>query len=316
MIVFQSCDTTQKDWENATIENSLNGYEEFLDKHPQNEFTNTALERIAYFKLKSTESDLSINRIQEFLVNYPNSKYTEKCISMIDSISFTEALISSKIDHSRFDNLNSSNLSSKFKEIEKGDKQELLKVLVKKHEIYTDSSHFISSINLAKGKDWNKFVESIGMNMRGGTTTQKLRTGEEYKISLEGLALDESRIISNGLFIGTGSYISDLTYSKLNLEGSFTIMEQGENIIHKTFYPNDKLYFAGKGLVSIGDVQVPFGKNTIVRVLGESANFFEGITIKSSSTEPLHFLLEEDGLYFLIGKGEIEVKGGKKFTFN
>jgi len=85
-IFISSCTNPEKDFQKAKEENTITAYQEFIDKHPKSEFTETAkdiLYRLAYSEVKETND---IAKCDEYLESYPRSEYCDSVKAIIDSL--------------------------------------------------------------------------------------------------------------------------------------------------------------------------------------------------------------------------------------
>ena len=80
-LALAACGTAQKDWTNASTENSVSGYQAFLDKHPKDEHAQEAQTRIAALQddaaWKTAQSDNSSASYQAYLQAQPNGTYAQ-----------------------------------------------------------------------------------------------------------------------------------------------------------------------------------------------------------------------------------------------
>ena len=75
-LALAACGTAQKDWTNATTENTVSGYQAFLDKHPKDEHAQEAQTRIATLEdeaaWKTAQGGNSQASYQAYLQAEPN----------------------------------------------------------------------------------------------------------------------------------------------------------------------------------------------------------------------------------------------------
>jgi hypothetical protein len=313
-----SCDSTKKDWENAKSKSTIEGFNSFMEKHPNSVFEKEARKNLDSLKQLETikaewnklSANFSIENTEIFLGQFPNSPYTQNALNKIDSVSFKNALIESKIKNPLLDTLYLKNLNSSFSKFGNKDLLDLINVLIERFNQIKGSAYLISPIKLAEGKDLAKTLRSSGLES-SGTISQEDKNGSKIVVTFKGMLtgnyLDES------LMIGTGSYLAKSNVAKINFKGSYSIKQDGEYILFSTYYPKDALYFQS-GMEG-AKFQLPFGKNTVIRVLGEIDTFFDNIVIKSNETFPIHVILREEGLFYLMGKGEVKVGNSKPLIF-
>jgi len=77
-----ACDTAKKDWEKAQAEDTIAIYEEYLQKHPEDENANKAHNRLEYLYRpidwqKAQEAN-TISAYEDYLKNHPKGEYANK----------------------------------------------------------------------------------------------------------------------------------------------------------------------------------------------------------------------------------------------
>ena len=75
--LFNGCDKSKSDWARAQQLNTIEGYNEFLSKHPKSKFVETAKQKIEELTWDRTVKDNTIEAYQKFLGDYPRSKFVE-----------------------------------------------------------------------------------------------------------------------------------------------------------------------------------------------------------------------------------------------
>jgi outer membrane protein assembly factor BamD (BamD/ComL family) len=80
-LALTACGTAQKDWTNAGAENTLSGYQAFLDKHPKDEHAQEAQTRIAALQddaaWKAAQGGNSSDSYQVYLQAEPNGAHAQ-----------------------------------------------------------------------------------------------------------------------------------------------------------------------------------------------------------------------------------------------
>src|ERR1700677_2995148 len=75
-LALTACGTSQKDWTNASAENTVSGYQAFLDKHPKDEHAQEAQTHIATLQdeaaWNTAQSRNSRDSYQDYLQAEPN----------------------------------------------------------------------------------------------------------------------------------------------------------------------------------------------------------------------------------------------------
>jgi len=92
--LLAGCDTREKDWEAARQADSIAAYEEFLEQHPDGEYTDAARERIAGIREQnawdSARDADSVEAYQAFLDEYPDSEHAAQADGRIDDLKRAE----------------------------------------------------------------------------------------------------------------------------------------------------------------------------------------------------------------------------------
>jgi len=88
--LLAGCDTREKDWEAARQADSIAAYEEFLEQHPDGEYTDTARERIAGLRQQeawdSARDADSVEAYQAFLDEHPDSEQAAQADARISDL--------------------------------------------------------------------------------------------------------------------------------------------------------------------------------------------------------------------------------------
>ena len=92
--LLAGCDTREKDWEAAQQADSIAAYEEFLEQHPDGEYTDAARERIGGIREQnawdSARDADSVEAYQAFLDEYPDSEHAAQADGRIDDLKRAE----------------------------------------------------------------------------------------------------------------------------------------------------------------------------------------------------------------------------------
>ncbi|MCU4137430.1 MAG: hypothetical protein MW689_001001 [Thermodesulfobacteria bacterium] len=75
MVVLVGCATPKKNWEKAQRLNTIEAYQEFLQKHPNSEFAYEAKRKIEELAWERTKEQNTIEAYQEFIDKYPQSEF-------------------------------------------------------------------------------------------------------------------------------------------------------------------------------------------------------------------------------------------------
>lgn len=89
-LLFISCDTAERDWENAVSDDTIIAYELFLEKHPDYEDIKKAQSRLEELyrpiDWKKALVENSIDAYENYLQKHPNSEYTEEAHEKLDEL--------------------------------------------------------------------------------------------------------------------------------------------------------------------------------------------------------------------------------------
>ena len=89
-VLLSGCDTREQDWEAATQADSIAAYEEFLDQHPDGQYTASARERIAEIREKnawdSAQDTGTVDAYQAFVEEYPDSEHAAQAAARIEEM--------------------------------------------------------------------------------------------------------------------------------------------------------------------------------------------------------------------------------------
>jgi len=80
------CATTKGDWQNATQLNTVEAYKEFLLKHSQSEFSNSARKNIEKLEWESAKRNDNLESYQQFISKYPYSEFTNSAKNRIEEL--------------------------------------------------------------------------------------------------------------------------------------------------------------------------------------------------------------------------------------
>ena len=283
VFTLQGCDQVKKDWLEAKKVNKYQSYSSFLEKHPESAFRKEALQKI-------------------------------------DSILFKNAIVDLKIKNKKLENLDPNKISSVLGTLKGNEVRDLFSILMEKSRYLKGLSYFITPAKIAEGADLSKILKPSNALLMSGKCTSydpdnKIKAVCKYSGVLTKKAKGKSVYLDQVLIIGKGEYLAKENVKKINLKGSFTIKKQGKYFLYSTYYPQDAFYFSGGGYGERSTFKVPFGNNTVIRIKGNVDNYFKGVSLKSDDSFPLHLILKDNGLYYLMGKGEIKVDKAKPLIY-
>jgi hypothetical protein len=90
-LVFISCSSETKDWENTVSKNSITAYEDYLKLYPQGKFADEAKSRIETIYFEKAEAANTIRAYEEFLKRYSEGQSADSARSKIEAIYFEQA---------------------------------------------------------------------------------------------------------------------------------------------------------------------------------------------------------------------------------
>ena len=86
ILLFFACNNTQKEFEKAKIENTIESYQKFINDFPNSEYNKSAQENIyklAYYKAKKQNN---LESYCKYLTDYPASKFVDTIKLFVDSL--------------------------------------------------------------------------------------------------------------------------------------------------------------------------------------------------------------------------------------
>lgn len=89
-VVF-SCTTTKKDWEGAQQVDTISSYQQFLEKHSENEHPNEAKNRIKIKKWQEVKTIDTIEAYTQYLNQHPSGSYSAKAKKRIEELKWEKA---------------------------------------------------------------------------------------------------------------------------------------------------------------------------------------------------------------------------------
>jgi len=85
-LVLAGCATTKGDWEKAQRLNTIEAYQEFIQKHPQSKLTREAKRRIQALDWRRTKRLDTIEAYEEFISRYPQSQFIREAKMRIQEL--------------------------------------------------------------------------------------------------------------------------------------------------------------------------------------------------------------------------------------
>jgi len=90
IIISYACNNTEKAWKNAQADNTLEAYMEFLDNHPDSEFSGDAERKIELLVWENAISGARIVDYEGYIEQYPDGVFVNNAARIIDSLRFYE----------------------------------------------------------------------------------------------------------------------------------------------------------------------------------------------------------------------------------
>jgi outer membrane protein assembly factor BamD (BamD/ComL family) len=91
ILAFIGCATVQWDWENAQSENTVQAYQEFIEKHPSSEWTDIAKHKMEEADWERAESLDITQMYEEFLAKYPSSDHADVARQKTEKLDWSKA---------------------------------------------------------------------------------------------------------------------------------------------------------------------------------------------------------------------------------
>ena len=98
VIVLLSCSSPESDFEKAKQTNTIEAYQRFISKYPENSLSKDAValrDRLAFENVKKSNS---ITSLELFIKDYPNNPFLQDAIALRDQIIFEKALETNSLD--------------------------------------------------------------------------------------------------------------------------------------------------------------------------------------------------------------------------
>jgi outer membrane protein assembly factor BamD (BamD/ComL family) len=89
--IFYSCNTVERDWGKACQENSIEAYENFINKHAKSEYFDEASKRLENLEWERDANENRIEPFSEFIKKYPNSAHVADAKANIEELEWKNA---------------------------------------------------------------------------------------------------------------------------------------------------------------------------------------------------------------------------------
>ena len=89
-ILLAGCASQQSMHKKAVETNTVEKYEEFLQKYPDSEYQSEVKEKIIELEFSNARSKNTISAFETFLEKYPDNKYKSSAFELIDIINFNK----------------------------------------------------------------------------------------------------------------------------------------------------------------------------------------------------------------------------------
>lgn len=90
-LLFFACASQKSMFQKAQMTNTIEAYEQFLEKYPEGEYTFQAKSNIEKLSFKNAESKNTIESYNKYLSIYPEGEFTSQAKSSIENLIFTDA---------------------------------------------------------------------------------------------------------------------------------------------------------------------------------------------------------------------------------
>lgn len=89
-LLILACDNGKKDYEKTQQANTIQTYEEFIQKHPDSKFVEDAKEKLDSLRYEMVTSKDNADAYEDFIKKHPDSKYVSKANNILDSLRFSK----------------------------------------------------------------------------------------------------------------------------------------------------------------------------------------------------------------------------------
>lgn len=86
ILLLSSCDSSKKDWERAEKANTIESYEQFLEKHPENQVRGLALQKIEQLEWERACKIGTLESYRDFCEKYPDSTRITHAFQKLEEI--------------------------------------------------------------------------------------------------------------------------------------------------------------------------------------------------------------------------------------
>lgn len=91
LIAVSSCNSEKNDWEKASQENTIEAYENFINKHAKSEYFGEASKKLENLEWERASNKNSIESLSEFISKYPNGVHVPDARSNIEELEWENA---------------------------------------------------------------------------------------------------------------------------------------------------------------------------------------------------------------------------------
>jgi outer membrane protein assembly factor BamD (BamD/ComL family) len=90
IVTSYACNNAEKAWENAQADNTVEAYMEFLNSHPESEFSKDADAKIELLIWENAINGTDVINYEDYIKKYPDGKFVNEAVWRIDSLRFLE----------------------------------------------------------------------------------------------------------------------------------------------------------------------------------------------------------------------------------
>lgn len=91
LVLVSGCSTMETRWNDACNKNTVQGYEVFLERYPDSEYSLTATRRIEYLRWQAAKTDSTAKGVENYLKLHPAGAYAREAQEMAESRRWQEA---------------------------------------------------------------------------------------------------------------------------------------------------------------------------------------------------------------------------------
>lgn len=323
-----SCASMEHRWQEAVVLDSIEGYQEFLNKYPSSNRASQARLRIQALRFEQALKLNTIEAYEEFLQEYPDGEQADQALLEIEKLRLEQATALNTVeaykeflqeypygemaDQARLEieklrleqatALNTIEAYEQFlQEYPDGEQADQARLEIEKFE--SEQATALNTIDA-----YEEFLQEYSDGEQAGTIRTRLfALLQDVEDSII------TSIQSHG--IGNRFVIPDIQPDQESCTGSITVEEipGTSGIVNLvSLFPKDALEFEFNFDGAMNPTKC-FGPGSIWRFIGKVE--FLGISMEGSRNDPLSFMFHEKGLVYLHGGGLVDLKDGDHVEF-